>query len=208
MPNTIVFIEVLGLFVLAWTWKSIVPNHKYLAVYLITAVVFECMYMIADPYGSKYNLILGNIYSLIEVWVLSILYTQWNKEKTGIFYLFSLIYFLVWAIYYLNNGLSFMNGIIHGMASLIIMVMSIIAYIRYLASDYKSFKLPITLGFIFYSCTNVGIMTFSAYLSSLNSEKVVFFYYVINLFSNLGLYIFMTIGLIKCKKQSSELSSY
>jgi hypothetical protein len=206
LSNITLGVEVLGLIILAWAWKSVVPNHKYLAVYLITAVVFECMYMFADQYSSKYNLLLGNIYSLIEVWVLSILYTQWNKEKTGIFYLFSLIYFLVWLVFYFNNGLYYINGVMGGIGSFVIIIMSFIAYIRYLKFDYKSFKITIVLGFIFYTCTNIGVLSFSAYLNSIKSEKTFLFYSSINLISNFGLYILMAIGLIKCKKQSLELS--
>lgn len=207
ISNITLGIEALGAIVLAWVWKFIVPKHKSLAIYLISAVVFECLYVLADQIDNKYNLLLGNIYSLFEVWVLSILYTQWNKVKTGIYYLFLLIYFVVWAFYYLWNGIYSINGFIHGLSSLIIMIMSLIAYIHYLSTDYKSFKLPITLGFIFYACTNIGIMTFSGLLVSLKSEKTALFYASINLISNLGLYIFITIGLIKCKKQYLELSS-
>ncbi len=205
LTNITVLIEIVGVLLLVWAWRAIMPQQKYLAIYLISAVAFESLYMIADTIDSKYNLLFGNIYSLIDVWVLSALYTQWNKEKTSIFYLFSLVYIIVWLVFYSINGLYYANGIMHGIESLVIMLMSFIAYIRYLSTDYKSFKLSISLGFIFYTCTNIGIMSFSAYLQTLNSEKIALSYYLINLFSNLGLYIFITIGLIKCRKQSLAL---
>ncbi len=206
LSNITVGIEVLGLVVLAWSWKAVVPQNKFIAVYLITAVVFECLYMLADQFNPKYNLLFGNIFSLLEVWVLSILYAQWNKEKTSIYYLFSLIYTLIWSLFYLKNGIYYINGMMAGMGSLVVMAMSLIVYIRFLEVDYRSYRLPIILGFIFYNCTNIGILSFSAYLNSLKSEKIYLFYITINLISNIGLYIFMTIGLIKCKKQSLELS--
>jgi hypothetical protein len=208
LSNITVGIEVYGLIILAWAWKYIVPQHKYLAVYLITVVAFECIYIVSDQFNPKYNLLFGNIYSLIEVWLLSILYTQWNKEKTAIFYLFSLIHFLIWSVFYLSNGLLCINGVMGGMGSFVVIIMSFIAYIRYLKFEYKSFKIPIALGFIFYTCTNIGILSFSAYLNALKSEKYFLLYASINLISNFGLYLFMTIGLIKCKKQSLELSLY
>ena len=206
LSNITVGIEVLGLVVLAWSWKAVVPQNKFIAVYLITAIVFECLYMLADQFNPKYNLLFGNIFSLLEVWVLSILYAQWNKEKTSIYYLFSLIYTLIWSLFYLKNGIYYINGMMAGMGSLVVMAMSLIVYIRFLEVDYRSYRLPIILGFIFYNCTNIGILSFSAYLNSLKSEKIYLFYITINLISNIGLYIFMTIGLIKCKKQSLELS--
>ena len=206
LSNITVGIEVLGLVVLAWSWKAVVPQNKFIAVYLITAVVFECLYMLADQFNPKYNLLFGNIFSLLEVWVLSILYAQWNKEKTSIYYLFSLIYTLIWFLFYLKNGIYYINGMMAGMGSLVVMAMSLIVYIRFLEVDYRSYRLPIILGFIFYNCTNIGILSFSAYLNSLKSEKIYLFYITINLISNIGLYIFIAIGLIKCKKQSLELS--
>jgi hypothetical protein len=206
LSNITVGIEVLGLVVLAWTWKAVVHQNKLIAVYLITAVVFECAYMVADQFNSKYNLLFGNIYSLIEVWVLSILYAQWNKEKTSIYYLFSLIYTFIWSLFYLKNGIYYINGMMGGLGSFVVMAMSFFIYIRYLEVDYKSYRLIIILGIIFYNCTNIGILSFSAYLNTIKSEKIYLFYSTINLISNFGLYIFIAIGLIKCKKQSLELS--
>lgn len=185
--------------------RLVLPSLIHILIYAVVAFFTELTSLIAVVvfnFAIPYSALL---FTLFEAAIVCSMLAYWNKEKFKIYYGVLIVYSIIWLSYGVLAHTPNYNVIFGALG-----ISSILVCLFFLLETFGK-KVPVWMliivgGVLFYKVFNIAIFAFMNFFMEPNNASYIIYYNLINAIANAGLYLLMSIGIIKCKKQFSPAS--
>lgn len=197
------FLVVIPLLVIFYYYKQVVGYLKHLMVYLIVAFLTELISLLSF-YVFNHALTNSSLFfTLFEVTIVCLMLSYWNKPNLKIYYSVLFVYFVVWVVCTFAIAQPLYN-VVFGLAGVMLIVVSIHFLFASFIREIPAWMTTIVVAFLLYEVLSTTIFAFMQFFIQQKHNEYISAYYLIHSFANAALYLLLSYGIIKCKKQLSQ----
>ncbi len=183
-------------------YYSYIKEAKLIYLYTILSFLLEFVGKLSWIYTGKPLPNGGIVFTYVEVAILVLFVDKLLDHKyRKVLFSITGILFVSWLVAFLRNPNSFL--FLYGSASLFELLLCSMYMLKNMSNIFNNWKFTLLFSFFQYNLLSAGIFAFVDILRY--DVKSNLFFLLVHAIANGLLYVFMLIGFIQCKKQSTRV---